>query len=205
MSERELASDGGGRRDRAAGAAGEREEPPDMGDLYDDLQELADTVDDPEEREKVEAAMRTAVEVEPANVFGRVIRGFDRGDAAEAMLGATVFGIPMLVEGGTNEAGAFLQGHPLALVGTVAFTIAVVVGILYVSEIQDVHVTYAFFGVIPRRLVGVLGISLAFALASMTAWGRVDWAAPELAVATIVVAWMPMAIGAALGDILPGT
>jgi hypothetical protein len=39
----------------------------------------------------------------------------------------------------------------------------------------------------------------------MTAWGRVDWAAPELAVATIVVAWMPMAIGAALGDILPGT
>jgi uncharacterized membrane protein len=203
MSERERASDGGGRRDRAA--AVDREEPPDMGDLYDDLQELADTVDDPEEREKVEAAMRTAVEVEPANVFGRVIRGFDRGDAAEALLGATVFGIPMLVEGGTNEAGEFLHGHPLALVGTVAFTITTVIGILYVSEIQDVHITHAILGVVPRRLVGVLGISLAFAFASMTAWGRISWAAPELALASIVVAWMPMAIGAALGDILPGT
>lgn len=176
-----------------------------MGDLYDDLQDLAETVDDPAEREKVETAMQTAIAVEPTNVFGRVIRGFDRGDVAEALLGATVFGIPMLVEGGTNEVGEFILGHPLALVGTIAFTVTVVIGILYVSEIQDVHVTHAIFGVIPRRLVGVLGVSLAFAFASMTAWGRIAWDTPDLALATIVVAWMPMAIGAALGDILPGT
>jgi hypothetical protein len=38
----------------------------------------------------------------------------------------------------------------------------------------------------------------------MTAWGRVEWAQPWLAVCQISVAWVPMAIGAALGDLLPG-
>jgi len=31
--------------------------------------------------------------------------------------------------------------------------------------------------------------------------GRVDWDSPTL----VVAAWVPMAIGAALGDVLPGT
>lgn len=178
---------------------------PDMGDLFDDLQAIADAVDDPEERERVEAAMRTATAVEPPPVFGRVVRGFDRGDVAETVLGSALFGIPMLVEGGTGEVGAFLATHPASVVGTLAFTVAVVVGILYVSDIQDVRVTNRLLGVVPYRLVGVLGVSLAFAAVSMTAWGRVDWTDPALALATIAVAWVPMAIGAALGDILPGT
>ncbi|MFC4406941.1 hypothetical protein [Haloarchaeobius iranensis] len=80
-----------------------------------------------------------------------------------------------------------------------------VIGILYVSNIQDVRVTQAFFGVVPRRLVGVLGGSFLFAVASMTVWGRVSWSEPTLALAAVAVAWVPMAIGAALGDILPGT
>jgi uncharacterized membrane protein len=190
--------------DDAAGADVD-DDPPDMGDLFDDLQAIADAVDDPEERERVEAAMRTAAAVEPPPMFGRVIRGFDRGDVAETVLGSALFGIPMLVEGGTGEVGAFLATHPVSILGTLAFTVAVVVGILYVSDIQDVRVTKRLFGVIPYRLAGVLGVSLAFAAASMTAWGRVDWTDPALALAAISVAWVPMAIGAALGDILPGT
>jgi len=194
-------------RKAADDRAGERanEDAPDMGDLFDDLQAIADTVDDPDERERVEAAMRTAAAVEPPPMFGRVIRGFDRGDVAETLLGSALFGIPMLVEGGTGEVGAFLATHPASILGTLAFTVAVVVGILYVSEIQDVRVTKRILGIVPYRLVGVLGVSLAFATASMTAWGRVDWTDPTLAFASIAAAWVPMAIGAALGDILPGT
>jgi uncharacterized membrane protein len=183
----------------------DEEGPPDMGDLYDELEALADAVDDPAERERVAAAMRTAAAVEPVGVFGRVVSGFDRGDAAEALLGSALFGIPMLVEGGTSEVGEFLAMHPVSVLGTFAFTVVAVVGILYVSDIQDVRVTHRLLGVVPRRLAGVLGISFAFAVVSMTTWGRVDWATPAVAVAAIGVAWVPMAIGAALGDILPGT
>ena len=202
--------DGSRGRDRSRVSAHEAafdddEDPPDMGDLFDDLQAIADTVDDPDERERVETAMRTAAAVEPPPVFGRVVRGFDRGDVAETVLGSALFGIPMLVEGGTGEVGAFLATHPVSIIGTLAFTVAVVVGVLYVSDIQDVRVTKRLFGVIPYRLAGVLGVSLAFAVASMTAWGRVDWTEPTLALAAIAVAWVPMAVGAALGDILPGT
>ncbi|WP_227131551.1 TIGR02587 family membrane protein [Halorubellus salinus] len=186
-------------------AAVDEDDPPDMGDLYDELEALADVVDDPAERERVAAAMRTAAAVEPVGVFGRVVSGFDRGDAAEALLGSALFGIPMLVEGGTSEVGEFLATHPVSVLGTLAFTVVAVVGILYVSDIQDVRVSHRLLGVVPRRLAGVLGISLAFAVVSMTAWGRVAWGEPLVAAAVISVAWVPMAIGAALGDILPGT
>lgn len=203
------ATGGRGRRREHASADeadfDEDDETPDMGDLFDDLQAIADAVDDPEERERVQTAMRTAAAVEPGPPFGRVIRGFDRGDVAETLLGSALFGIPMLVEGGTGEVGAFLATHPVSILGTLAFTVAVVVGILYVSEIQDVRVTKRLLGVVPYRLAGVLGVSLAFAVVSMTAWGRVDWVDPALAFASITAAWVPMAIGAALGDILPGT
>jgi|AntRauTorckE6833_2_1112554.scaffolds.fasta_scaffold03305_4 uncharacterized membrane protein len=202
------APEGGGDRPgrvRASVDEDDVDEPLDMGDLYDELQALSEVVDDPEERERVAAAMRTAAAVEPASVFGRVVHGFDRGDVSEALLGSTLFGIPMLVEGGTTEVGEFMTTHPISIVGTLAFTILSVVGILYVSDIQDVRVTNAIFGVIPRRLVGVLGVSLVFAVVSMTAWGRVTWTDPEFALASIAIAWVPMAIGAALGDILPGT
>lgn len=36
----------------------------------------------------------------PGAVFGRVIKGFDRHGAAEALVDSVVFGIPMVIEGG---------------------------------------------------------------------------------------------------------
>lgn len=50
-------------------------------------------------------------------------------------------------------------------------------------------------------------MSVAFVTAAvmMTAWGRVPWTDPWLAVSTITVAFVPRAIGAPLGDILPGS
>ncbi|MFB6090495.1 MAG: DUF2391 family protein [Halobellus sp.] len=186
-----------------AGVAGSTDE---MERLLAEFDALAETVDTADERERVRAARRAAVTaVHDAGAFGRVIRGFDRADLAEAFLGSVLFGIPMFVEGGTNEVGSHLAAHPISLVGTVAGTVGLVIGILYVADIQDVRIHEPFLGVVPRRLVGVLGVSAVTAVVVMTAWGRVDWATPTLAVADVVVAFAPMSVGAALGDILPGS
>ncbi|MFB6138207.1 MAG: DUF2391 domain-containing protein [Halobacteriaceae archaeon] len=189
-----------------AGAGDEAlvEEAPDMGDVVDELADLEEEVDDPETRARVREVARMASRVE-SPVFGRVIKGYDRGDAAEAVLGGLVFGIPMLVEGGTQEVGAYLARNPPFLAATVGLTVAMVWGILYVADIQDVRVHEPIFGVVPRRFAGVLGISLGLAATTMTAWGRVAWDDPWLATCSVVVAFVPMAIGGALGDILPGS
>ncbi|MFB6156235.1 MAG: DUF2391 family protein [Haloferacaceae archaeon] len=182
------------------------DEDPDLGDVFDRLEELAATVDSAAEREHVEETMRLTAEASQSDAaFGQVIWGFDRGDAAEAFLGSFLFGIPMAVEGGTQEVGAFLADRPLLLAGTAAFAVTLVVGVLYVADIQDVRVRNRILGLFPRRLVGVLGISLLLAAAMLTAWGRITWATPVPALSNVVVAFTPMAVGAALGDILPGS
>jgi uncharacterized membrane protein len=180
------------------------ERPPTLGDLLDDLDSLRETVDDPSETAQVEAVIETARAVEEPAVFGRTVIGFGRSDVAEACLGALVFGIPMIVEGGTLEVGSFVATRPAYLVGTLLGGLAVVASILYVADFQDVRVAKWYFGVIPRRFAGVVGASFLAAVVLMTAWGRVDWAAPLLAFGQVSVAFVPMSIGAALGDILPG-
>ncbi|MFD1588819.1 DUF2391 domain-containing protein [Halorientalis brevis] len=188
-------------------ADGRRDAPddtPTLGDLLDELDALHDTVDSPAERDRVEELIETVHDVEEPAVFGRLVVGFDRADAAEALLGSVLFGIPMVVEGGTLEVGAFVATHPLSLVGTLVVALGLTIGILYVAEFQDVRVYKPLFGVLPRRLVGVVTIAFLTALGLMTIWGRVDWAEPWLAISQISVAFVPMVIGAALGDILPG-
>ena len=176
------------------------DEEPDVTEIRQELEAIADT---PEERERIREAVEELTQ--SRDLFGRVVVGFDRGDVAEALLGSVVFGIPMLVEGGTQEVGAFLAAHVLAIEATLVATVAMVVGILYVSDIQDVRIRDPFFGFLPRRLVGVLGVSFVTALVMMSLWGRVAWSMPWLAFAQVTVAFVPMAIGAALSDILPGT
>ncbi|NHN48869.1 DUF2391 domain-containing protein [Halostella sp. JP-L12] len=177
---------------------------PDIDDLLDELEDLEESVDSASERAQVRETMRLARRVDTGSgVFGKVVKGFDRGDVAEALVGSVVFGIPMLVEGGTLEVGAFIATHAGYYLATLAFGVALVIGILYVAEIQDVRVHNPLFGVIPRRLVGVLGVAFSTALAMMTAWGRVDWGEPTVAFSQVTVCFVAMAIGAALGDILP--
>lgn len=181
------------------------ESEPDIDDLLDELEDLEETVDDPEEREQVRETMRVARRVTAPSTFGRVIRGFDRRDASEALVGSVVFGIPMLVEGGTIEIGEFIADHPASLVVTLVGTVGLVIGLLYVAEIQRVEIHEPLFGFIPRRLVGVISVSFGTALFMMTVWGRVDWADPWLALCQTSVTFAAMALGAALGDILPGS
>ncbi|MGM0399072.1 MAG: DUF2391 family protein [Halobacteriota archaeon] len=178
---------------------------PNVVDLIDDLEAIETSVEDEATRAQVEEAIATARRIGTPPVFGRVIRGFDRADLTEATVGSLLLGIPMFVEGGTNEAGSYIATRPLAMLVTIALVIALTVGIIYVADIQDVRVHEPFFGLVPRRLVGVLGASLLTATVMMTVWGRVDWAEPWLAVSQILVAMVPMSIGGALGDILPGS
>ncbi|QZY00250.1 DUF2391 family protein [Halobaculum rubrum] len=175
-------------------------------DLIEELETLEDVVDDTEERRRVRGAMRTARDLATPkpSVFGTVVRGFDRGDIAEAFLGSVLFGVPMLVEGGTTEIGAYLGANPAFLVGTALVTVLLVVGIVYVADFQDVRVHRPFLGIVPRRLVGVLGVAAFTAVVGLTAWGQIDWADPTVALGSTVVAGLPMAVGAALGDLLPG-
>ncbi|MFB6195231.1 MAG: DUF2391 domain-containing protein [Haloplanus sp.] len=188
------------------GAEPEPADETDMGDLFDELEELEDIVETQAAREQVRETMRVAMVASKAtSPFGRVIRGYDRGDLAEALLGSLLFGVPMAVEGGTQEVAAFLSVHSAALGGTFLFAVGLVIGIIYVADFQDVRVHEPLFGLIPRRLVGVVGVSFLTAVLLLTAWGRVDWGAPRLAVANAVVAFVPMSIGAALGDLLPGS
>lgn len=177
----------------------------DVSDLLGELHELAATVDDPDEREQVQDTIEVARNLSGPGVFGRVIRGYDRADIAEAVLGSLLFGIPMAVESGTQEVGIALARSPLAFGGTLLGTAVVVYGIIYVAEIQHVQVTEPVLGVIPRRLIGSLVVPLVVAFVLMSMWGRVDWGVPTVAVGQVVAAFVPMALGAALTDIVPGS
>jgi len=182
------------------------DEDTDMGDLFDELEELEDIVQSDAAREQVRETMRVAMAASAsASPFGRVIRGFDRSDLAEAFLGSLLFGIPMAVEGGTQEVGEFLAPRPGFLGATVLSAVGLVIGIIYVADLQDVRVHRPILGFVPRRLVGVLGVSSLTAVLLLTGWGRIDWASPSLALANVAAAFVPMSIGAALGDLLPGS
>lgn len=178
---------------------------PDLFDLIDELEDLAEVVGTAEARKQVEETIDVAMELERPGVFGRVIRGFDRADAAEALLGSLIFGIPMIIEGGTLEVGVFIADHPVYYLGTLGLGVAVVYGIIYVADIQHVEVVNPIVGFVPRRFAGVVTIAFTTSLVLMTAWGRVDWADPRVALAQVAVVFVGMAIGAALGDILPGS
>ncbi|GAD52647.1 hypotheical protein [Halarchaeum acidiphilum MH1-52-1] len=179
----------------------------DVSGLMDDLEALEAHVESEAGREAVAEAMETASGLgQRRGTFGRVIHGFDRADAAEAALGSVLFAIPMVVESGTHDIGVYVSTHAGSLVGTLLATVAMVYGILYVADIQDVRVKDPILGIVSRRLAGVVTISIGVTVVLFTGWGQVDWTNdPWTAACIVAVAWAPTAVGAALGDILPGS
>ena len=177
---------------------------PDIEDVFDELEELEDIVDSREEREQVRETMRVLRRTRPRRTFGRLRDSFDSRDVGEALVGAFVFGMPMVVEGGTLEIGEFIARHPLLFAVTVAVGVTLVMGILHAVQFQRVEADL-LFGVISIRLVSTLTISAGMAAVLMTIWGRVEWAAPSVAAGQITVTAIVMAVGASLGDVLPGT
>jgi uncharacterized membrane protein len=179
-----------------------RTDAPDIDDAMDELEELEELVDSEAEREQVREAMRTLRRTRP-RPFGRLRDDFDLRDAGEALVGSFIFGIPMVVEGGTLEIGEFIAPRPLYVVLTALLGLALVLGILRAVEFEKVEADL-LFGLVPVRLLGILAIAGGTALILMTAWGRVDWARPAVAASQTLVTAVVMAVGASLGDILPG-
>jgi len=175
---------------------------PGIDDAMDELEELEGIVDSEDEREQVRETMRTLRKAENPRLFGRIRSSFDVRDAGEALVGSLIFGVPMLVEGGTLEVGDHIAANPASFVVTVAIGLVVTVGILHAVGFAEVE-SDLLFGVVPRRLLGILVVSGGAAVVLMTAWGRVDWAEPWVATCQTTVTGVVMAIGAALGDILP--
>lgn len=176
---------------------------PALQDAMDELAELADIVDSTEEREQVREAMDSLEAARP-RPFGRLRDSFGLRDAGEALVGGFIFGIPMVVEQGTFEIGAYLATRPLALALTAVLGLVLVLGILRAVEFEKVQDDLVF-GRIPVRLLGILFISVLLAVTLLTVWGRVDWGQPRVAGSQTLVTAIVMAIGASLGDILPGT
>ena len=94
---------------------------------------------------------------------------------------------------------------PVFLVVNVAFITSLVSGLLYYTDVRSVQ-ERPLFGLVPRRLIGTLLVSLTVAVGMMFLWGRLEVGdpTPMEALARITVIWAAAALGAALGDILPG-
>jgi len=175
-----------------------------VSDLYDQLRALEAVADTPEQRERARRARQSAADLQP-QPFGNVVAGFDRADLAEASLGALVFGVPLFMDDTTVALGTYLARHPFSLAVTLLGTVALVAGILYVADIQDVRIENPLFGVVPLRMAAVLAVSWAMAAALLALWGNLLTGDPTVALGQVAAAGLPTAIGAALGDILPGS
>ena len=178
---------------------------PRINDILEQLEELESTVDDPDERKEVRQTIRL---VENLPLAG-AIEKYTTRDMAQAFVGSILFSVPLLVEGGVMEIAAhFLEstpgGVPVFFAGNVFFAVFLTGALLYWADIRDVRVHKPIFGVIPRRLLGVLIIAFITSTFTMTLWGRVEWSEPLAAVSRISVVWTVGCFGGALGDILPG-
>ncbi len=184
----------------------EQPEDVDIDDVLEQLGDLKQKVDEDEEKVEVHRTIRM-VEQLP---FGKKVERYTTRDVAQSFVGSIIISLPLLVEDGVYDIGdhfldVTLSGLPVFLIGNAVFIVLMTAGLLYWSDIRDVRVHRPLFGVIPRRLLGVLVISFFTATLAMTLWGRVEnWQDPSVAVARISVIWAAAAFGAALGDILPG-
>ena len=182
----------------------ERPEAATVEDLLEQLETLEATVDGTQERREVRRTMRLARRIPGNGMTRRVITTFSGKDKAEAFVGSVVIGMPLLVEDGVIDIGAFLAETPVFFGLNVALAVALVLGILYVADFREVHITNPYFGLVPRRPVWVLAIAFATATAMMTLWGRVTWEDPWVNLCQVSVIFTAMAIGGSLGDIIPG-
>lgn len=173
--------------------------------ILEHLEELEGTVDDPDERREVRHAISL---VENLPLAGSIDKYTTR-DMAQAFVGSILFSVPLLVEGGVEEIAAhFLEstpgGVPVFLLGNVVFAVFLTGSLIYWADIRDVRVHKPIFGIVPRRLIGVLIIAFFTSTFTMTLWGRIEWSEPVVAVSRITVVWTVASFGGALGDILPG-
>lgn len=184
----------------------ERAPSDELQDVFDQLDELEQTVTSSEERREVRRTRRLL-----ERVPGRKrIKKYTTRDVAEGFVGGIIFALPLLVEDGVFEiAEWFLEvtvGQvPVFLLVNVAFVVSLVGGLLYFTDIRDIQM-WRIFGFIPKRLTAILIISLLVAFLTMLMWGRLHEEDPTTVeqFSRVTVIWAAAALGASLGDILPG-
>lgn len=175
--------------------------------VLNQLDILESEVSDDYEREQVQQ-VRSMLEYVPGT---EVINKYTSRDMGEAFVGGLVFSLPMLVEDGVFDIAEWFTTYtiasiPILLVLNVVFVVAIAAGLLYAVDFREVQISEPIFGLIPRRLVGVLAISFGCALGMMVFWGRLHHGDPsslEAASRTTVI-WAAAVLGAVLADILPG-
>ncbi len=168
------------------------------------LEELEGTVDSEHEQREVRQAIHLFDRL-PSKAVSKRIRKFTRRDIAESFVGSVLISLPLLVEDGVFDIAEHFVATPAFFVLNAFFIVGMTAGLLYYAEFRDVSVHRPILGIVPRRLIAVLLISLFTATFMMTLWGRVEgWTDPAVAAGRISVIWAAAAFGAALGDILPG-
>ncbi|MFC5278224.1 DUF2391 domain-containing protein [Halorubrum rubrum] len=205
--------DGG--RDAAGSAVGPPDDGthanPDIDDLLAQLDALEEAVDEGHERERVRETISLVERMPGSDAFTTRISKYTGRDIAQSFVGGIVFALPLLVEGGVFEiaawfAAARIAGLPVYLAGHVCFVVGVTTGLLYYADFRDVRVYRPIFGLVPRRLVGVLSVAFLVSAGLMALWGRLFAEDPTAleAFARVTVVWGGAAFGGAIGDILPG-
>jgi len=190
--------------DGLAETDGGTDEPTDIDDVFDDLEALAEMVDDEDEREQVMETMRTLRRSRSGRMVGRLQDTFDSRDVGEALVGSFLFGVPMMVEDGTREIGAVIAQSLPRFAATILLGFGIVYGILHAVEFGRVEAD-KILGVLPIRLVSIPLVAAVTSVALLSLWGRVDWTEPAVAAGQCAVTALVMAVGASLGDVLPGT
>ncbi|WP_017343851.1 DUF2391 family protein [Halorubrum sp. T3] len=207
-------------RDADAGRTGDSEERaaaanapgnPDIEDLLAKLDALSDTVDEDHEREKVRQTISLVERMPGTGALAERITKYTSRDLAESFVGAVLFALPLLVEGGVFEIAAWfaattVAGVPVLLIGHVGFIFIATAGLLYFADFRQITIRHPIFGLIPRRYAGVLLVSLVTSSTMLLFWGRLHEGDPTALerVGRIAVVWAAAAFGAGLGDILPG-
>ncbi|MFD1569424.1 DUF2391 family protein [Halorubrum laminariae] len=184
---------------------------PDINDLLAKLDALSDTVDEGHEREKVRQTISLVERMPGSTAFTTRITKYTSRDMAEAFVGAVLFALPLLVEGGVFEIAAWFaantpRGVPVFLIAHVGFVLVMTAGLLYFADFRHIEVRHPILGVIPRRYAGILFVSLVTSVFMLLLWGRLHEAGPTTLeqVGRVAVVWAAAAFGAGLGDILPG-
>lgn len=179
----------------------------DVDDILSQLRNLERKMIDAEHQEDLEHARRMLRRLPGSDH----IQKYTTRDMGEALVGSIIFALPLLVEDGVfliadHFLTLLVAGVPVFLLANVGFVIVLTAGLLYAVDFREVKIMNPIFGVVPRRLVGVLLISLLASAGLMVMWGRMflDDPTPAAAFARVTVVWAAAALGASLGDILPG-
>ncbi|MFD1640324.1 DUF2391 family protein [Halohasta litorea] len=188
-----------------------REGDVELQEVLSQLDELEGTIETPEQHRELQETKHLIERLPGGEFLDDQIDKYTTRDLGEAFVGSIIFALPLLVEDGVfviadHFLTVLVAGVPVYLVAHVLFVITLTTGLIYAVDFREVRIVNPIFGLVPRRLVGVLLISFLTSAGLMVLWGRMDIGDPTTAAvfARITVVWAAAALGASLGDILPG-